>query len=560
MKTVAIIGCGKPPENKPGHKVGWGVGYAHANGYKIAFPDVKLLAVDPNAENLAAFGDKFSIPNDCRFSSADTLYATQIPDAVSVCTWPALHVPMALEAIRKGVKAITVEKPLGLDGFQIQELIDTAKHRGARVAVAHQRRYEPWYAKAKEIIEQGTLGEKLVIEARVGDDWDILSWTTHWFDMANYLFDRAPVSVLAGVDHQGQRRYGHAVENASVIMADYGATRQAVFITGPAAIPLFGVAICGEKGMLHIGNPILLWSKQGYSEIPVDKVDFQSAFGLLFADLWRSIDGPPSRCDISNCAPATLMAYAAHESARTDRRVSLPLSTWFAPLEVMQNPSVPPTTPALNVAVVADPHHVWAGFEMSGREGLVDAVSKLGHRVKLIDATKELSPDALSGMDLLVLYHTQRKTSPSHRAVIGQWFEQSKPVVVSHCGIGAYADWPEYRRWIGRYWVWGGENLPPSGHPHVPCKVFVDDPARFAVDWREAYLPTDEMYQGLAEASPTRTLATALDVHGSKQIYAWQVIDHPNVVAWLPGHRRDMFAISTVVDGLRAAIRLATGR
>lgn len=563
MNTIAIIGCGKPQTINPGHKVGWAIAYAHADGYRTVFPKARLSAVDPNAENLNAFADKWDIPPARRFASTDALYAALTPDAVSICTWPALHVPQALDAIHRGVKAITIEKPLGLDGMEILELLDAAKNSTSRVAVAHQRRYEAPFVAAKEIIASGRLGENLVIEGRVGDGWDILSWTTHWFDMANFLFDSLPTSILAGVDHTGERRYGHAVENASVVFADYPNSRQAVFITGPAALPHFGITIRGTKGTLHIGGSELeLWTTTGYEKIVPNPPAFPTAFAALFADLWNTPADKASRCDLTRCAPATLIAYAAHESARTHRKVALPLTTWFPPLEVLQHPAIT-ASKKLAVTVIADAHHEWQSPDrtviISGRDGLSLALRALGHDVTLLDASAPLAPDALAHTDLVVIYHTQQQTHPTHRAALNPWFQAKKPVIISHCGIGAYADWPDYRTWIGRYWVWGGEPLPPSGHPHVPSTITVNDPVRFTVPWSSAWLPTDEMYQRLGEASPIRPLATATAPNGAQEIFAWQVINHPHVVVWLPGHRADMFALDTIRDGFAALIRTLQG-
>jgi len=278
----------------------------------------------------------------------------------------------------------------------------------------------------------------------------------------------------------------------------------------------------------------------------------------LFTDLWASAHGgETSRCDISKTATATLMAYAAHESARTQKRVSFPLQTGFAPLEVLQHPPKPHHEPSHKIAVIADAHHEWPDVSMSGRDGLCEALKSLGHQVTLLDATVDLPPNPLADADVVVLYHTQHKTKPSHRAALEPWFTAGRPVVIAHCGIGAYPDWPEFRKWSGLYWVWGGENLPPSGHPHVPCDIRVDDPERFAVPWSEAWLPMDEMYQKLGPGSAIRTLATAVAPDGKEQVYAWQVIDHPNMVAWLPGHRSDMFTLDVVKDGLQASLRLA---
>jgi predicted dehydrogenase len=559
MKSALIIGCGKPQQIGPGHKVGWAIAYAHAQGYLDAFPGVDLYAVDPNRENLEAFASKHRLPASRCFVSADDALAAHVPDAASVCTWPALHAPLAMQAARAGVKAVTIEKPLALDGFQIAELMSAAAQGKTRFAVAHQRRYEPPFVKAKQVIRSGRLGEKLVVEGRVGDDWDMLSWTVHWFDMANYIFDHPPLSVMAGIDHTGERRYGHAVENASIVFADYGEGRQAIFITGPATSPFFGITVRGERGMMQVGHDIRLWTDAGSEVVPCDSPQQDGPFASLFKDLWRStIESTPSLCDITRTADATLMAYAAHESATTARAVKLPLRTWYAPLEVRQHAPQPDPSPTFQVAVLADPHHEWTavGYANSGRDGLVDALKSLGHSVRLIDARHPLADDSLAGCDLLVLYHTQQKTCETHRRVVGEWLERGRAVVVSHCGIGAYADWPAYRAAIGRYWVWGGEDRPPSGHPHLSCRLDVIDES-FGTGWRQSWLPIDEVYVQLGESSAVRPLVRAVTETGIEQDYAWQVVDQPNVVVWLPGHRADMFELAAVREGLAASVRLA---
>jgi predicted dehydrogenase len=559
MKSAVIIGCGKPGQSGPGHKVGWGIAYAHANGYLGAFPEIVLYAVDPNPENLAAFAEKFSLPKERCFASAEAAFDAVTPDAASICTWPTVHAPLATLAARKGVRAVTIEKPLALDGFEINELLLIARRGKTKFAVAHQRRYEAPFLRAKELIKSGRLGEKLVFEGRVDDGWDMLSWSVHWFDMANYFFDRPPISVTAGVDHTGARRYGHAVENASVVFADYGENKQGIFITGPSAAPFFGVTVRGEKGMLHADRMLKLWTTDGFETIECSGTRLESSFTTLFKDLWRSTtEATPSLCDISLTADATLMAYAAHESARTMRTVSMPLLTWYAPLEVAQHPEKQPEEPKSSIALIADKHHEWnwVGEGTSGRDGLRDALVAMGHTVRLLEANAPLAADALAGCDVLMLYHTQQKTCDTHRRAVGEWFVAGKPVVVSHCGIGAYADWPEYRKWIGRYWVWGGETLPPSGHPHLSCRLDVLDSA-FDVGWTEAWLPIDEVYVNLGESGSVKSLVKAVTETGIKQDYGWQVSEHPNVVAWLPGHRSDMFRLDAIREGLAASIRLA---
>src|SRR6202020_1579740 len=100
-------------------------------------------------------------------------------------------------------------------------MLETCRKAGVKLAVGHQRRLDPVFQLAKTLLHAGVIGEKWVLEGRVPDGWDILSWTTHWFDMANFFFESAPLRVLAGMDHRGNRRYQHAVEESSVVFAEY---------------------------------------------------------------------------------------------------------------------------------------------------------------------------------------------------------------------------------------------------------------------------------------------------------------------------------------------------
>jgi len=108
--SAAVIGCGK---FNPG-KEGWAIGHTHAEAYMLANPSIRLLGVDPNPENLAAFGKRFGVVAEDLFASTEALYAALTPDVVSVCTWPKLHAEQVIEAAMNGVRGILCEKPMAL--------------------------------------------------------------------------------------------------------------------------------------------------------------------------------------------------------------------------------------------------------------------------------------------------------------------------------------------------------------------------------------------------------------------------------------------------------------
>lgn len=552
MKTVAVIGCGKRGTDKEG----WAIGHWHAKGYLHADAAVKLCGVDPNPENLAAFGAAFKLPANQLFASTAELYKATTPDVVSICTWPALHHPQVLEAVAAGVKGIICEKPMALDGSQIDDMLAACSKNNVKFAIAHQRCYEPEFIKAKELLQSGKLGDDLTIEARVGDGWDVLSWTVHWFDMAAWLFDSKPVSVLAGIEHNGNRRYQHAVEDSSVLHVAFDSGRQATFITGPDVAGGTMFCVRGTAGMMHIeGKTLKVWSKNGYEEIAIIQVP---GFYGLMKELFAAIDqNAPIACDANRNADATRVAFAAHESARLQKRIKLPMTTKFAPLEILQHgPKRPPI--AKHAVLVADAHHFDPSIGLSGRDGVVSAISALGvDKLTVIEAEKgELTPADLVDADLLLIYHTQRKTTPAAKEAVTAWVNAGKPLAIVHCGIGAYADWQQYREWCGLYWVWHDEVAPvKSGHPHEPCVIRIKD-AALGLPWQEAWLPRDEVYTQLGQGNLVKVLATATMADGKEWPVAWQNTKMPNIAVFAPGHRYDIWQLPLMQEGLRATIDL----
>lgn len=537
-RTAVVIGCGKRGEGK----VGWAIGHAHGVGWLAADPSVRLLGVDLSPENLAAFGERFKLPKENLFSSTDALYAALTPDFVSVCTWPGLHAPMTIEAAKRGVKGVVCEKPMALNVGQMKQMTEACAASGTRLTIAHQRRYNATFGLARKLLHEGAIGDAWVFEGRVGDDWDVLSWTVHWFDMANFFFDGKPQWVLAGADHTGERRYGHAVENASTIFAQYDHDRQAIFVTGPAG---YGITVRGSKGMIRIAEPAVhVYNESGYHVHQPVAGAFEDDYGRLMKELIGAAGtDKPILCGVENCAAGTEIAYAAHESARTMRKVSLPLDTLFAPLEIVQQqPRL--ALPAGKVALLADEH-----FGSGGREGITEAITALTGEVPMqLDARQSVTQAALSGVGLLVMYHTQADADETTRSTIKQWVESGRPLLLLHAALGAWPKWEEYGQWAGRVWAWGENG---SEHPHEASELCVIDEKFTRLSWQRAKLPMDEVFIKLAQRAPVRDVVNVTIPQGTFPA-AWISASKPNVGVWVPGHRRDLWQVPAMRQGLAA--------
>ncbi|MEM0966330.1 MAG: Gfo/Idh/MocA family oxidoreductase [Verrucomicrobiota bacterium] len=545
--TVAILGCGKAAEGKEG----WAIGRVHGEAWVDRFPAVRLHAVDIIPENLAAFGDRFGISQECLHGSEDSLYESVTPDVISICTWPDLHAPMLCRGIAEGVRGVVCEKPMGLSPREVAEMIKRSEEAGVKVSVAHQRRHNPLVQEVKRLISEKRLGEIVTIECRVSDNWDMLSWTSYWFDLVNCFFDGPPLSLLAGMDHVGERRYRQAVESQSVVFAEYPGGHQGIFITGPdnpSSCPIF---VRGDRGVAFVSesSPIRILTDEGLEEIPLDEKGSGAVgqYGQLFAELVQSLEGGPvSLCDVSNTADATLMCYAAHEAARTGRMVTWPIEFEYAPLEVLQNPPKSPYR-HLRACLYAD------GHENEGRivlQGAVDVLADLVHpEVKVIDArSNPLTRSDLEDIDVLCLFHYEKEAAPETREALRDWIEVGKPVLMLHSSIGAYPDWDDFQRWCGLVWEWGV-----SDHPYQSTNLQMTEAGHGLFSFEEAWVPEDEIYTRLKKVSDVEPLLTSL-VDGESVTRSWINKDFPNIVGFDPGHTDAIWRLPLVEECLGGLI------
>ncbi|MBL8995165.1 MAG: hypothetical protein JNM63_17590 [Spirochaetia bacterium] len=189
----------------------------------------------------------------------------------------------------------------------------------------------------KEILASGKIGDGFVLEARVRDDWDMLSWTSHWFDLANFIFDTSAEWILAGMHAGLTERFGHPVETSSVAFAQYPGGQQGIFVTGPANPQPHELLIRGSKGFLRVGTDhrVEVFSESG-CEIREADANAPTGFHALALDLFDAVEnGKKMRCDYSESKFGTLMAFAAQESARTQKKILISETPSYAPLSLM---------------------------------------------------------------------------------------------------------------------------------------------------------------------------------------------------------------------------------
>jgi predicted dehydrogenase len=86
-------------------------------------------------------------------------------DVVSVCTPNALHEEMAIAAMRAG-KHLYIDKPLAADAASARRIADVARETGVFTRMVFNNRYLPAMLRAKQLVDEGRIGNVLSFQAR----------------------------------------------------------------------------------------------------------------------------------------------------------------------------------------------------------------------------------------------------------------------------------------------------------------------------------------------------------------------------------------------------------
>ena len=170
---AAIIGCGRRGQGRGG---AYGIAEAHARAYERCEKTVLVAAADIDDENLGAFTADHGTH---AYRDYHDMLEQEHPDIVSVCTWPALHAPMTVDAAHAGAKAVWCEKPMALSMADVDLMIEACRSTGTVLQVNHLRRFGGPFQAAYRCIQSGRIGNLIAIEVFV-PDWDLLTWGTHW--------------------------------------------------------------------------------------------------------------------------------------------------------------------------------------------------------------------------------------------------------------------------------------------------------------------------------------------------------------------------------------------
>ena len=134
------------------------IGLAHMGVAQQSATCGLCAVVDPSPA-AAATAAKAGVP---LYKSLDELFAADKPDGVVLATPNQLHVAHALQCIAAGVPTL-LEKPIAPTVAEGKRIVKAVDESGARVLIGHHRAHSPIMMRAREIIDQGTLGKLVAV-------------------------------------------------------------------------------------------------------------------------------------------------------------------------------------------------------------------------------------------------------------------------------------------------------------------------------------------------------------------------------------------------------------
>lgn len=213
------------------HKIGLAglghIGRRHLS--HIRAMNLEAVTADPRVGEAEAV----SLGASRHYSDFEEMLKKEQPDTVVICLPSFMHRESAVKALQCGAHVL-VEKPLALTAEDADAILDAAKACGCRVMAAHVCRFMGRNIMAKNIIDEGTLGKPLAMNAWRNSptpQWSESNWIgspsasggtvmdlqIHEIDLARWFL--GPVRDAALILRQGTNYMGsgffHAISHLS---------------------------------------------------------------------------------------------------------------------------------------------------------------------------------------------------------------------------------------------------------------------------------------------------------------------------------------------------------
>ena len=136
------------------------IGCGYASGFQLdawsRIEDAEIVALSSrNRANAQQRADEFSI--SMVYTNYLEMLGSETLDFVDIATPPVVHLEMISEAAKRGY-SVLCQKPIAETLQELREMIRACDDAGVSFMVNENGRFQPWYRKMKDLIDEGMIG------------------------------------------------------------------------------------------------------------------------------------------------------------------------------------------------------------------------------------------------------------------------------------------------------------------------------------------------------------------------------------------------------------------
>lgn len=252
---VGIIGAGR-------------IGRLHAENLTYRIPEATVVAIADVAKQAAEeCAHDLGIPR--AFEGPTPIFKDRNIDAVLICSSTDTHASLIEQAARAG-KHTFCEKPIALDLEAIDRALEAVKNAEVLLQVGFNRRFDPNFRRAQELVTQGAIGKPHVLRITSRDPEPppldyikvsggiFLDMTIHDFDMARYVMGEEVEEVYAVGSVLVDPQIGEVGDvDTAVITLRFRSGAIGVIDNSRRAVYGYDqrLEVFGEKGSVVVQNP-----------------------------------------------------------------------------------------------------------------------------------------------------------------------------------------------------------------------------------------------------------------------------------------------------------------
>jgi predicted dehydrogenase len=328
----------------------------HAEAFQHV-PEAKILAVaSPTEANVRAFAERHSVPE--WHTDFRRLLENPAIDVVNIACPNFLHRDVTVAAAQAG-KHVICEKPLARTLAEGEEMVAACRDAGVKLMYAEELCFAPKYVRAKELVDDGALGEVYMVqqgEQHFGPHsdwfWDVersgggvlMDMGCHAIEFFRWIYDKpAAESVTAelGTYVHGERTRG---EDHAIGTVRFAGNRVGLVETSWAKPGGMDdrAEIFGSKGVTYVdllrGSSLITYSDVGYGYAVEKAPDTRGWTFTMFEELWNYgfpqemrhfvecvlHDGTPLETGDDGLEVLRIL-YAMYRSAGEGRHIGMPL-------------------------------------------------------------------------------------------------------------------------------------------------------------------------------------------------------------------------------------------